>query len=200
MRNLLPIALLSLAACEVATTSSPPAYRPEEAGTVDHALCLLGFTAVPLIELASGHHLVKARLNGRAATFVLDTGANATVLNAPYAEQFGVEGGLPGGAVGLGGAMQASAARIDELVIGGVPIRQSRIMVTDLGQLSRLLEPMAGREIHGIVGQDVMNEHRAVIDVARPILYLIEGNEEPAPVSQEQCRRDAEAEGASAGK
>lgn len=200
MRNLLPLAALSLSACEVATTSSPPDYRPEEAGTVDHALCLLGFTAVPLIELASGHHLVEARLNGRPATFVLDTGANATVLNAPYAERFEIEGGLPGGAVGLGGAMKASAARIDQLVVGGVPIRQGRIMVTDLGQLSRTLEPMAGREIHGIIGQDVMNEHRAVIDVARPILYLIEGDEEPAPVPEEQCRRDAEAGGASAGK
>lgn len=183
-------AALPLAACDF-RAEPPPEYRPAEAGTVDHALCLLGFSAVPLIELASGHHLVEAQLNGRAATFVLDTGANASVLHAPYAERFGVEGGLPGGAVGLGGAMEARAARIQDLSLGGVPIRQGRIMVADLGQLQRLLEPMAGREIHGIVGQDVMNEHRAVIDVARPVLHLIEADEEPAPVPAERCRGEA---------
>lgn len=199
----LPLILAALAlltACDVAP-EPPPEYRPAEAGTVDHALCLLGFSAVPLSEVVSGHHLVEATLNGRPATFVLDTGANATVLNAGYAEEFGIEpGGLPGGAVGLGGAMQATAARIDGMQVGPVPIRQKRIMITDLSQLSRMLGPLTGGEVHGILGQDVLAEHRAVIDVARPILYLIEADEEPAPVPAERCRRDAEEEGASASK
>ena len=195
---LLPVTLLLLFACDLQTESTSPEYRPEEAGTVDHALCLLGFEAVPLSELITGHHLVEVTLNGRPARFVLDTGANATVLHTAHAEAFGIaEEGRPAGAVGLGGAMEATSARIDEFRIGPVPIRQDRIMVTDLGELARLLGPLADGDVHGIVGQDVMNEHRAVIDVARPILYLIEADEEPAPVASGRCTGAGEEEEAS---
>lgn len=190
-------AMIALTGCEELRPAAVKSveYRPQEAGTVDHAMCLLGFTGVGLRELATGHHLVEARLNGRDATFVLDTGANATVLHAGHAAAFGLSKSLsiPVSAVGLGGAMKASQARLDTLSIGSVPIRRSRIMVADLSQLTNLLGPMSGGTIHGIIGQDVMKEHRAVIDVARPILYLIEGDQEPAPVPAERCTRAADA-------
>ena len=50
------------------------------------------------------------------------------------------------------------------------------------------MEPLAGGAVHGLIGQDVLNEHRAVIDVARPLLYLIEADEEPEPVPARRCR------------
>ena len=83
--------------------------------------------------------------------------------------------------------MKASQMRIDALALGTVPIRRSRMMVADLHQLTSLLGPMSGGTIHGIIGQDVMTEHRAVIDVAGPILYLIGADQDPAPVPRERC-------------
>lgn len=184
-------ALLILSACDGLRppAGDPVEYRPREAGTVDHAMCLLGFSAVPLRELQTGHHVVDATLNGREGAFVLDTGANATVLHTAYARRFGITDQVasPAAAIGLGGAMQASIGTIERLQIGSVPVRQSRIMVTDLAQLTNLLGPMAGSPIYGIIGQDVLSEHRAVIDVARPILYLMEADEDPAPVAAGRC-------------
>ncbi len=183
-------ALFCLAGCDGLPVPAEKSaeYRPQEAGTVDHAMCLLGFKAIELHELMTGHHLVDVELNGRQATFVLDTGANATVLHAQHAPEFGLDRiAAPAAAVGLGGAMKAGQARVESLRIGAVPIRQSRIMTADLSQLTKLLGPLAGRKIYGIVGQDVMSEHRAVIDVARPILYLIEADQDPAPVPAERC-------------
>lgn len=177
-----------LAGCEQVTTRQPD-YRPEVAGTVDHALCLLGFTAVPLRELITGHHLVEVTLNGRRGMFILDTGANASVLHAPFAAEFGISATArhPAAAIGIGGGQRAGQARIENLEIGPVAIRQSRIMTADLTQAVRLLGPLSGGKIYGIVGQDVMKEHRAVIDVAKPILYLMEADENPAPVPAENC-------------
>lgn len=192
MRRLLPLAaLLSLAACDQVMTSTPD-YRPQDAGTVDQAMCLLGFTAVPLKELLTGHHLVEATVNGVAGTFVLDTGANASVVNAADAGQFGMKpalGGLvPAIGIGTGGAQKAGFSTIDSLTIGGVDIRQRRLMTADLSQVVKLLGPLAGgTPIAGIIGQDVMKEHRAVIDVAKPILYLIAADADPAPVAAERC-------------
>jgi hypothetical protein len=195
MRLVLPLALLLLSACDQIpriTGNAEVEYRPAEAGTVDHALCLLGFTGVPMRELASGHHIVRVTLNGRPASFVLDTGANATVIHASHAADFGLaEGGRTGGAIGLGGTMEARQIGVESFTIGDVEIRLRQIMVTDLGQIANMLSPMAGTPVHGIVGQDAMKEHRAVIDVSRSVVHLIPGDAEPAPVAPERCQQDA---------
>ncbi len=189
LQLLAAIAFFACAGCKETLTRTAE-YRPGEAGTVDHAMCLLGFTGVPLRELMTGHHLVDVELNGRKGTFVLDTGANKSVLHAGYAEQLGIGEGtaMPGTAIGLGGAMKARQVRIERMEIGSLPIRQSRVMTADLSQLTNLLGPLSDDTIYGLIGQDVMKEHRAVIDVSRPILYLIEADEDPAPVPAERCR------------
>lgn len=190
------VLLAALSACEQVGTKTAE-YEPTDAGTVDHAMCLLGFTAVPLRELVTGHHLVEVALNGRKATFVLDTGANRSVLHTPYSAEFGLTEGVavPGAAVGIGGAMRAKLVSFERLEIGTVTIRESRIMTADLSQLTKLLGPLAGRKIYGLIGQDVMKEHRAVIDVSKPILYLMKADKDPAPVPAERCRESAEGSG-----
>jgi predicted aspartyl protease len=187
------VMILALPACEFPTIGVPteaPEYRPGEAGTVDHALCLLGFTAVALRRTeTTGHHLIAARLNSRDALFVVDTGANLSVVDDNHAAAFGLAGtGIGRGGVSTGGRVSARQVPIDSLSIGGVPVRQRRMIVADLGQISDFLRPLAGGAVHGLIGQDVLNEHRAVIDVDRPILYLMAADRDPAPVPAERCR------------
>ena len=186
------LALLSVAACGQLPDGETQGvdYRPGEAGTGDHALCLLGFTAVPLREVATGHHLVEAQINGTTGNFVLDTGANVSVVNEAQAERFGVAdtGGLAGiGAGGVAGGRSAQMASVDSFAIGPVAVRQDRVVTADLGQLLTSLGQVAGEDVAGIIGQDVMTEHRAVIDVARSVLYLIEADRDPAPVPAGRC-------------
>jgi predicted aspartyl protease len=184
--------LAATAGCDSPITKeAAPEYRPEEAGTVDHALCLLGFTAIPLRSArTTGHHLVSASINGREGVFVLDTGANVSVIDSDHARHFGLGGGKAsaGGAVVLGGANAARQVAVESLSLGGIPIRQRRMVLTDLGPLGDALAPLAGGAVHGLIGQDVLKEHRAVIDVERPLLYLIESDQEPGPVPAERCR------------
>lgn len=88
----------------------------------------------------------------------------------------------------LGGANAARQVGIESLSLGGIAIRQRRMVLTDLGPLGDALAPLAGGAVHGLIGQDVLKEHRAVIDVERPLLYLIAGDQEPGPVPAERCR------------
>jgi len=140
-----------------------------------------------------GHHLIEAIINGQIGNFVLDTGANVTVINASQAERFGLSR-APGGVRGVGGSLPAGASAnarqvaIDSFKIGPITVRQSRVVTADLGQLLTALGKISGSEVSGIVGQDVLNEHRAIIDVARPMLYLMEEDRNPAPVPAERCR------------
>lgn len=184
-------ALLAAAACRQGAEPAPE-YRPTEAGTVDHALCLLGFTAVPVREIGTGHHLVEATINGRTGAFVLDTGANMSVIDLSHLGDFGLSPGSGdlGGAIGIGAGGQARRVSIDSFTIGPVDVRQNRIVTSDLGQLLTVLGQSTGTTVNGIIGQDVLGEHRAMIDVARPMLYLMEADRDPAPVPAERCTAD----------
>ena len=186
-------ALLFASACEQADGPSVE-YQPGEAGTVDHALCLLGFAAIPLEEVATGHHLVQARINGTQASFVLDTGANMTVVDTAQAGGLGVSAGTSAVGRGFGRAAvpgaggRARQVAIETFAIGSVPIRQNRIVTSDLAHLLTPLGRIAGEEVVGIIGQDVLKEHRATIDVAGSMLYLMAADEDPSPVHAEACR------------
>lgn len=178
-------------------TGPAPEYRPEEAGTVDHALCLLGFTAVPVREVSTGHHLVEATINGKKGEFVLDTGANMTVVERSHLQSFGIspDSGAVGGALGIGAGGQATRPAIKSLSVGPVQIRQNRLVGASLGQLLKTLGAVSGTTVHGIIGQDVLNEHRAIIDVQRPMLYLMEEDRDPAPVPAQRCKQEDAARG-----
>lgn len=191
-------ALLLACGCREAAAPAPD-YRPQEAGTVDHALCLLGFAAVPVREVGTGHHLVEATINGRTGEFVLDTGANMTVIDRSRLARFGLSpaSGELGGAIGIGSGGQASRVPIDGFAIGSVEVRQNRVVSSDLGQLLTVLSRASGRTVDGIIGQDVLGEHRAIIDVARPMLYLMEDDAEPAPVAAERCTQEEARENSS---
>ncbi len=199
-----PFLVLLLPACDMAGSpfagarqSEPVEYRPEEAGTVDHALCLLGFAHVPVRNVAPGHQLVEATINGVTGDFVLDTGANVTVVSAPQAERFGLSGSGAAGLLGSGPARFVGASgtarqvAVESFSIGDVTVRQRRVLIADLGQLLGALGDASGREVAGIIGQDVLREHRAVIDVSRPMLYVLTEARNPAPVAAETCQPDA---------
>jgi clan AA aspartic protease (TIGR02281 family) len=186
-----PALALLLAACDQVSLpgASPQPLRPGLSDTVEEALCQLGFTAVPLAELRTGHHLVEVTLNGQAATFVVDTGANVTVLDAASADRFGLAPrlGLRGEAVGLGGSTGARQWSVDDLRVGSVRVRQRTIVTTDLSQVTGALSRISDEPISGIVGQDVMKAHQAVIDVAGPTLHLIEADGRPARGAGQNC-------------
>ncbi|HEX2560311.1 retropepsin-like aspartic protease [Phenylobacterium sp.] len=177
--------LLLVAACDQVALpgAAPPPLRPGLSETVGQALCQLGFTSIPLRELRSGHHLVSVTLNGQAATFVVDTGANVTVLDAALAEKFGLTPrlGLRGAAVGLGGSTGARQWNLQELRIGPVAARQKTIVTTDLSQVTGALSRLSDEPVSGIVGQDVMKAQQAVIDVAGPTLHLLQPGSGPKP-------------------
>jgi clan AA aspartic protease (TIGR02281 family) len=187
-------AVLALCACQQPPAPAPE-YRPGEAGTVDHALCLLGFEAVATRATSTGHHLVDATINGRSGSFVLDTGANATVIDRNHAETFGLTSGSTGlsGAVGgIAGGATANQVPIETFRVGSVQVRQARIVTADLGQLLETLGRLSGTTVYGLIGQDVLTEHRAIVDVAKPMLYLMAKDEDPSPIPAEQCRSESD--------
>ena len=76
--------------------------------------------------------------------------------------------------MGLGGSTGARQWSVEELRIGPVPARQDTIVTADLSGVTVALSRISEDPIVGIIGQDVMKAHQAVIDVAGPTLHLVE--------------------------
>ena len=176
-------ACLGLAASCSSLPSAPGAAAADANGVRD-ALCRMGFSAIPMRALASGHHVVGVKVNGKPATFVVDTGAGGTVIHAPHASAFlgAATATQKGEAIGAGGRTALSAYPLTELSIGGTDTNLRQIFALDLTSVVKALEPLAGGAVHGVVGQDVMRAQHAVLDVRQSVLYL-----KPVTGAQARC-------------
>jgi predicted aspartyl protease len=169
--------LTALAGTAASLVACAPMASQQEAAAptnVAQAMCALGYSAIPLRTLPSGHHVVAATLNGRPATFVVDTGAGRTVIHAPAAAGFGIETKAAPSIIGVGAAGTASIAqgKVNELSIATTRTGLEGIFAMDLKNVVRVLEPLAGGPVHGIIGQDIMQAQHAVVDVQQARLYL----------------------------
>lgn len=167
--------------------SGPAADARLKAGAppaVGAALCRMGFSAIPMRALPSGHHLVDVTLNGKPATFVVDTGAGGTVIHRAYAADYlgQATATARGEAIGAGGKTAVSSYPVETLAIGGTATNQRLIFALDLSSVVKALDPIAGRPVQGVIGQDVLRAQHGIVDVQQSVLYLM-----PVAGAKAQC-------------
>lgn len=132
-----------------------------------------GYRRIQLQALATGHSVVDVHLNGADARFVVDTGAGATVVHGAWALAAGFgEGATQEDATGLGGTQTASLHAVDDLRIGDFDADVREVMVLDLSDVIDALSDKCGVQVHGVVGQDVLQRHRAVLTMEDAAMYL----------------------------
>ena len=186
------------AASAAALSACTAAGTPDAAGappSVAEAMCRMGFEAIKMRSLLSGHHIVDGTLNGKPATFAVDTGAGMSVLHAPHGPAFlgKATSTARGIAVGAGGETSLSQYPVQELTIQGIPTNLKRIVTTDIGSVAKALEGIAGKPVHGIIGQDVMRAQHAVVDVQQSVLYLRPAEGKAPKRSAAECGKRAAA-------
>lgn len=193
--------IITMLAAAAALSGCTGAGRPSSAAVpnVAEAMCRMGFQAIKMRSLASGHHIVDASLNGKPATFAVDTGAGMSVLHAPYGTSFlgKATSTASGIAIGAGGQTSLTQYPVQELTISGTKASLKHIVAVDLGSVVKALEGFAGKPVHGIIGQDVMRAQHAIVDVQQSVLYLrpLDG---AAPTQTEADCRKSGTESASA--
>lgn len=163
----------------IATAGAGPAGAQTLATRGDHSLpCRPGFTTIRMTPLASGHHSVSIMLNGKPGIFLIDTGAGATIIHAPYLAKFAL---APAAAAGIaasgGGKAHYEPVSIQALTVGGARTRLHRIYAMDLSYLVDAVSASSAQPIEGLIGQDVLRDQKAMIDFDQSVLYL--ANAEP---------------------
>jgi Aspartyl protease len=113
--------------------------------------------------------VVKAKLNGKPALFIIDTGASVSILNAGFATYYGFsvveEITVQHTATGLeGAALPLGCVGKYTLEVGPLQIRSPRFQSRNLQALSSILFADERVHIAGIFGADVLMQYKMRID------------------------------------
>lgn len=73
-----------------------------------------------------GHYVVPGTINGRAVTFLVDTGASHVAIPAGVADELGLERGPQIRVVTASGTTTAHHTRIQRIAVGGIELRDVR--------------------------------------------------------------------------
>ncbi len=127
------------------------------------------------LKLTATQHLeLKAQINGIEGSFILDTGASNSCVGNEEAEHFGLfseESDIM--AAGAGASdMLTRVSENNSLQIGDWKKRKIDLAVLDLSHINLALVNHEADRVHGIIGADVLDKGRAVIDYSRKCLYL----------------------------
>lgn len=121
---------------------------------------------------------IPATVAGTATHVLLDSGAEATVLDKAFAERAGIRRSGVVTAVGTGGRQEAEIASGVTLKIGDMELRDLTVVLIDLSGV----EKMIGRPIPVILGKEVFNATAVDLDFqARTIAFHDAAGFVPAP-------------------
>lgn len=120
-----------------------------------------GHEATVPAQVYAEHVFVPVRVNnGETTWFLLDTGANETVISKPLAEKTGLAFQWEIGTEGLVGSTSVSTAKNVLLELPGVEVPTSTVAVVDLSFVRQTL----GRSVDGLLGYDVISRFVVQVD------------------------------------
>lgn len=130
---------------------------------------------VKLRKLSTGHLVLRASLNKVDGLFILDSGAGATVIDEAQKKLFRLklikENNIGAGAGGSGLTVYRSDR--NKIKLGNFSLAPFSLAVMDLSHATMgLKQHGVRRTIHGVIGADVLESGKALIDYAGKYLYL----------------------------
>ena len=137
--------------------------------TIRQCLELRGYESFPF-RLENNSIFIDAKINGKPAKLLIDTGAGTSLLHEPYARSVGLEvGPMDEIILGVAGEAKAGWTPVPTIQLGEAVFKDRRILATDL--LKDKPEGTKSRE-DGILGAEFMNKLDAVISYPERRIFL----------------------------
>ena len=129
-----------------------------------------------MIEDAGYHLLIKAKVNGKAVTLLIDTGASKTVFDKGRILRFAEEKNflrLEKLSTGLGTTvMETQSTVLKKFQVGKLMIPDFEVIVIDLSHVNLTYAKLDLPAIDGVLGSDLMVKHNAIIDYKKKEMKL----------------------------
>lgn len=170
MRIPLPSRLFGAVLAGAAVAAAAPIVARPAAPPLAQWLGGQGYSAIPLRRTGSNHQVVSVTVNGKAALFLVDSGAAGTVIDRNQLARFGIGAAVrEGTGIGAGGSIKVALHPLASFRIGPRAVPLAQIVSTDL---SGVIAGLNAGDVAGVLGQDVLQRYGAIIDVRANTLYL----------------------------
>ncbi|CAM1340130.1 retropepsin-like aspartic protease [Tenacibaculum amylolyticum] len=132
------------------------------------------YVRIKLKKMITNHLELSAKINGVKGVFILDTGASNSCVGLNLTEQFKLtseESEVK--AAGAGATdMETYISTDNYLKIGDWKLPSCDLVLFDLTHVNTALTQHKAKEVHGIIGADVLEKGKAFIDYDKKVLYL----------------------------
>jgi predicted aspartyl protease len=132
---------------------------------------------IPLRKTMTSHFELKAKINGVKGRFILDTGASNTCISMELASHFKVDAETSETLAAGAGAidMVTQQAFNTKIKIGSWKYHNLHLVLLDLTHVNTALTNHNAKPVDGIIGADVLERGKAIIDYNKKCLYLKKG-------------------------
>lgn len=133
-----------------------------------------GYTKISFRISKTQHLLIKAKINGIAGDFILDTGASNSCVNTAEASHFEIQASSSETKASGAGAndMPTQVSYANSLQMGRWKNLKFHLILLDLSHVNIALTEYKAKTVHGIIGADVLLQGEAIIDYKSRYLYL----------------------------
>ena len=132
------------------------------------------YIKIKLNKIATNHLELKAKINGIKGSFILDTGASNSCVSLDLIEFFKLDAKeSETKAAGAGATdMETQQSENNKLKIGNWKTNNCHIVLFNLSHVNTALTQHNAQEVHGIIGADILQKGKAIIDYNKNVLYL----------------------------
>ena len=124
------------------------------------------------------HILVEAKINGKKANLLIDTGASKSVFDINRAKRFVDHSEFEASeklSNGLGtNSMESKTTNFKKFKLGDVLIENFSAVLLDMTHINESYTQIGFKAIDGVIGSDIMYKYKATIDYKKQELKLRE--------------------------
>ena len=133
-----------------------------------------GYSKTKLHRTKTNHFEIKAKINGKKGTFILDTGASSSCVGFESIDTFNLDvEDSDIKAVGAGDSnMQTQISKKNKVSIGKWKNNRIVIVLFNLSHVNTGLINHNANPVDGIIGADILRKGKAIIDYDKKYLYL----------------------------
>lgn len=120
------------------------------------------------------HLLVECSYSGHRLTWVVDTGAEVTVMAAETVDALGIQTTASRSKIidASGDRASVRTAILNNVIFGQLVVSEFQVATTPLATIRRTFRDRFGRPVDGIIGMDFLEESSALLDTASKVLYV----------------------------
>lgn len=133
-----------------------------------------GYLVIKMKRLKTNHFMLKVKINGKKGNFILDTGASNSCIDIQDSAKFQLDTNASETlATGAGATnMETHESKKNTITLGKWKYKKFHLVLFDLSHVKTALREHGEPDIDGIIGADILQKGKAIIDYKKNRLFL----------------------------